>query len=242
MTTYWRECSVVFQRQIRMNLRNPAWVLIGIMQPVLYLLLFGPLLEPLVSSVRDFLKDLPATVEQLRESDELSWLGDSGAAENVQSGAEEVAASVPETISALLGVAGDFFTIFVAAFTILFTCLVLLSDIGNMKQALASVLAPGEEERWLAVWERVTESVSRWAIGVIVIAVIAGTTQIDSASGDIWLGVAPGTTAWLEVQSLSGDVTSELQSAGAPDEDAPTVSIQARTLSGDVAIRRAVVR
>ncbi len=73
-------------------------------------------------------------------------------------------------------------------------------------------------------------------------SVIAGTTQIDSASGDIWLGVAPGTTAWLEVQSLSGDVTSELQSADAPDEDAPAVSIQARTLSGDVAIRRAVAR
>jgi ABC-2 type transport system permease protein len=33
-----------------MNLRNPAWVLIGIMQPVLYLVLFGPLLKPLVGS------------------------------------------------------------------------------------------------------------------------------------------------------------------------------------------------
>ena len=32
-----------------MNLRNPAWVLIGVFQPVLYLLLFGPLLKPLVS-------------------------------------------------------------------------------------------------------------------------------------------------------------------------------------------------
>ncbi|MBJ7355800.1 ABC transporter permease [Nocardioides sp.] len=46
--TFLRETSVVFRRQIRMNLRNPAWVLIGVMQPVLYLVLFGPLLEPLV--------------------------------------------------------------------------------------------------------------------------------------------------------------------------------------------------
>jgi ABC-2 type transport system permease protein len=45
-----RESTIVFRRQIRMNLRNPAWVMIGIMQPVLYLLLFGPLLEPLVGS------------------------------------------------------------------------------------------------------------------------------------------------------------------------------------------------
>ena len=45
-----RESNIVFRRQLRMNLRNPAWVLIGIMQPVLYLVLFGPLLKPLVSS------------------------------------------------------------------------------------------------------------------------------------------------------------------------------------------------
>ena len=45
--TFLRESSIVYRRQIRMNLRNPAWVLIGLMQPVLYLLLFGPLLEPL---------------------------------------------------------------------------------------------------------------------------------------------------------------------------------------------------
>jgi ABC-2 type transport system permease protein len=32
-----------------MNLRNPAWVIIGMLQPVLYLLLFGPLLKPLIT-------------------------------------------------------------------------------------------------------------------------------------------------------------------------------------------------
>ncbi|MBA3782352.1 MAG: ABC transporter permease [Nocardioides sp.] len=50
MTTFMRECFIVFRRQIRMNLRNPAWVVIGALQPVLYLLLFGPLLKPIVSS------------------------------------------------------------------------------------------------------------------------------------------------------------------------------------------------
>jgi ABC-2 type transport system permease protein len=47
--TFWRESFIVFRRQIRMNLRNPAWVVIGALQPVLYLLLFGPLLEPVVA-------------------------------------------------------------------------------------------------------------------------------------------------------------------------------------------------
>jgi predicted PurR-regulated permease PerM len=141
------------------------------------------LLVPLVGGVRDFLQDLPAIVEGLRESGELSWLGDSGAAENVQSGAQEVSLSIPDAISAMLGIAGDFFGVFLAAFTILFISLFLLTDVANLKRSLASVLVPGDDERWLGVWERVTESVSRWAIGVVVIAAIAGTLQ--------------GTTAWL---------------------------------------------
>ncbi len=45
--TFLRESFIVFRRQLRMNLRNPTWVVIGLMQPVLYLFLFGPLLEPL---------------------------------------------------------------------------------------------------------------------------------------------------------------------------------------------------
>ncbi|MEP9394341.1 ABC transporter permease [Gordonia sp. VNQ95] len=47
--TFLRESHIVFRRQIRMNLRNPAWVLIGVLQPILYLVLFGPLLKPLVA-------------------------------------------------------------------------------------------------------------------------------------------------------------------------------------------------
>ena len=140
-------------------------------------------LVPLVGGVRDFLHDLPATVEQLRNSDELSKLGDSGAAENVQSGSEKVSASVPDAISAVLGIAGGFFSSFLACFTILFICLFLLSDVANLKRALGSVLMPGDDERWMGVWEQVTSSISRWAIGVVVIAACAGVTQ--------------GTTAWL---------------------------------------------
>ena len=48
--SFVRESTIVCRRQVRMNLRNPAWVLIGVMQPVLYLVLFGPLLKPIVDS------------------------------------------------------------------------------------------------------------------------------------------------------------------------------------------------
>jgi ABC-2 type transport system permease protein len=48
--TFFREMWIVFVRQLRIALRNPAWVIIGLVQPILYLALFGPLLEPLSRS------------------------------------------------------------------------------------------------------------------------------------------------------------------------------------------------
>lgn len=49
-----RDISLVFRRHMAISLRNPAWVMIGIMQPVLYLVLFGPLMEKIVSSTPGF--------------------------------------------------------------------------------------------------------------------------------------------------------------------------------------------
>jgi ABC-2 type transport system permease protein len=39
------ETFVVFQRQMRILLRNPIWVVFGLTQPIIYLVLFGPLLK-----------------------------------------------------------------------------------------------------------------------------------------------------------------------------------------------------
>ncbi|RBY89562.1 ABC transporter permease [Blastococcus sp. TF02A-30] len=47
MPTLLRDTYTVFARSMRLSLRNPAWLVISLMQPVLYILLFGPLLEPL---------------------------------------------------------------------------------------------------------------------------------------------------------------------------------------------------
>jgi predicted PurR-regulated permease PerM len=181
--------GLVFEYPVRYVMAKTHWgrglaatvtVLGAALAVVVLALLF---LVPMVGSVRDFLQELPDTIDQLRSSDELSWLGDTGVGGNLEEGANSTSAAVPDTISAVLGIAGDFFSVFLAGFTILFICLFFIADVENMKRALGSVLMPGERERWLGVWERVTESVSRWAIGVVVIASIAGTTQ--------------GVTAWL---------------------------------------------
>ena len=41
-----RDTSLIFQRQMQLLLRNPVWILVGVFQPVMYLLLFAPLLKP----------------------------------------------------------------------------------------------------------------------------------------------------------------------------------------------------
>jgi ABC-2 type transport system permease protein len=45
MASFITDTRVVFSRSMRLSLRNPVWVIIGITQPLLYLLLFGPLLK-----------------------------------------------------------------------------------------------------------------------------------------------------------------------------------------------------
>ena len=48
--TFFRETWIVFARAMRLSLRNPVWVVIGLVQPVLYLALFGPLLKQVVGN------------------------------------------------------------------------------------------------------------------------------------------------------------------------------------------------
>jgi predicted PurR-regulated permease PerM len=138
---------------------------------------------PLLGAVRDLLKGLPEIVSDLRESDELEPIGDTGAAENVQDGAESLADTIPVDLSALVGVAGDVFGFALGVFTIVFVALFVLIDMPKIKAAVASVVPPAQAERTLDVWERITTAISRWAIGAATIAVIAGTVQ--------------GTSAWL---------------------------------------------
>ncbi|WP_027342639.1 ABC transporter permease [Hamadaea tsunoensis] len=42
----FRDTWLVFGRATQLLLRNPVWIIVGIVQPVLYLLLFAPLLKP----------------------------------------------------------------------------------------------------------------------------------------------------------------------------------------------------
>ena len=45
----FRDTWLIFERSLVLSLRNPVWVIMGVLQPILYLLLFGPLLTNIAS-------------------------------------------------------------------------------------------------------------------------------------------------------------------------------------------------
>jgi ABC-2 type transport system permease protein len=51
--SFVRDTLMIFRRQERLALRNPAWVIIGLTQPILYLALMGPLLAKLPAAALD---------------------------------------------------------------------------------------------------------------------------------------------------------------------------------------------
>ena len=48
--TFFRDTWIIFSRAMTLSLRQPLWVLIGLLQPILYLTLFGPLLQTVAAS------------------------------------------------------------------------------------------------------------------------------------------------------------------------------------------------
>ena len=81
----------------------------------------------------------------------------------------------------------------------------------------------------------------RTASGDITLRSVArGKVDINSASGDVEVGIRRGSKVWIDASSMSGDTTSEMELGDAPPEsEGPTVDFRARTMSGDITVRRA---
>ncbi len=72
-------------------------------------------------------------------------------------------------------------------------------------------------------------------------AVRQGAVTLQSASGDIEIGIRKGSNLWVDARSMSGQTSSELELSDAPSEDdAPLVELRATSMSGDIRIIRAV--
>jgi DUF4097 and DUF4098 domain-containing protein YvlB len=71
-------------------------------------------------------------------------------------------------------------------------------------------------------------------------AVTVGTVELQSASGDIKVGIRQGSNVWVDARAMSGDLSSELELEDeAPADDAPLVELRATSMSGDVKVVRA---
>lgn len=65
-----------------------------------------------------------------------------------------------------------------------------------------------------------------------------GGLRVKSASGDVRVGIPRGVPVWTDISSVSGQVGSDLESAGQPAEGQDHVEVRATTVSGDVLLRQ----
>jgi Putative adhesin len=68
--------------------------------------------------------------------------------------------------------------------------------------------------------------------------VARGSVVLETALGDLEVGIREGTAAWLDVRATAGRVHNALEAAGAPEPSAETVEVRGRTTAGNVVIRR----
>jgi DUF4097 and DUF4098 domain-containing protein YvlB len=73
--------------------------------------------------------------------------------------------------------------------------------------------------------------------------IATGLAEASSISGDITVAVVPGTGVYLDISTLSGRVSSELDSGAGPSGDAePSLTVACRSISGNVRLARATPR
>jgi DUF4097 and DUF4098 domain-containing protein YvlB len=84
------------------------------------------------------------------------------------------------------------------------------------------------------------------ASGDIRIGVVRGAqARLNSASGDVTVGVPTGTRVWLDLSTMSGSTTTDLdltsQPVGLAARSEVQLDLQAHTLSGDITVHRVAV-
>jgi len=68
--------------------------------------------------------------------------------------------------------------------------------------------------------------------------VARGSVVLETAMGDLEIGITEGTAAWLQVNTGFGHVRNLLDTASQPGESDETVEVRGRTSYGDITIRR----
>jgi DUF4097 and DUF4098 domain-containing protein YvlB len=68
--------------------------------------------------------------------------------------------------------------------------------------------------------------------------VVRGSVTLGTAMGDLEVGIAEGTAAWLDVHTSFGRVRNRMESTLHPEETDRTVEVRGRTSYGDITVHR----
>jgi DUF4097 and DUF4098 domain-containing protein YvlB len=66
-----------------------------------------------------------------------------------------------------------------------------------------------------------------------------GRAELSTVSGDVQVGVLPDRRVWMDLTSRSGDTSCDLDVGTGDGSGAPDVRIEAKSVSGDIRVRRA---
>ncbi len=75
--------------------------------------------------------------------------------------------------------------------------------------------------------------------GIRIAEAVSGVVDLSTTYGELEVGIAAGTAAWLDVSSSTGSVQNRLASRSGPEGFERSVEVHASTRDGDVVIRRA---
>jgi DUF4097 and DUF4098 domain-containing protein YvlB len=68
--------------------------------------------------------------------------------------------------------------------------------------------------------------------------VVSGTVHLETGRGDVSIGIAEGTAAWLDLHSKSGVVSTDLDAADSPETNDTVAEIRVHTDRGDIEVHR----
>ena len=81
---------------------------------------------------------------------------------------------------------------------------------------------------------------ARTANGDVRVAEVGrGEVVVETAAGELEVGIAPGVAAWLDVSTRFGSVRNNLDAVDGPGQSDGTVQVRARSSFGDIVIHRA---
>lgn len=92
----------------------------------------------------------------------------------------------------------------------------------------------------ITVEEAADDVEAKTANGAVrVLDAVRGSLTLETALGEIEVGIHEGSAAWLDISTRFGRVRNEMTESGPPGEHADKLEIHASTTIGDVTVRRA---